>query len=88
MSSCSVLTAYSTAGQHLGPGPESVLPSMPALLLPVGLQLEAAQLLGAFPFPRSRSSATWVAVSRSADKDLPLEETACQATARLLPAVL
>lgn len=88
MSSCSVLTERSTAGQHLGPGAGSVLPSMPALLLPAGLQLEAAQRLGAFPVPRNWSSATWVAVSRSADKDLPLEETSCQATARLPPAVL
>ena len=61
---------------------------MPSLLPPVGLQLEAAQLLGAFSFPKNQPSTTWVAVSRSADKDLPQEETACQATAHLLPAVL
>ena len=40
-----------------------------ALLPPVGLQPEATQLLGAFPFPKKWSSAAWLAVSRSADKE-------------------
>lgn len=41
---------------------------VPARRPPVGLHHEAAQLLGAFPFPSSRASAAWVAVSRSTDK--------------------
>lgn len=41
----------------------------PTPLPPLGLQLEAAQPLGAFPFPRNWSSAAWVALSRSADRE-------------------
>lgn len=46
----------------------SPIPSS-ALLPPMGLQPEATQLLGAFPFPKKWSSAAWVAVRRSADKE-------------------
>lgn len=62
----------------------SPIPSS-ALLPPMGLQPEAAQLLGAFPFPKKWSSAAWVAVRRSADKetcpwrDPPARLPGCQA---------